>query len=272
MCERGAQRWVSVENRNISGDHPHLHGEMDGDEDPRPFVGRGTRESVPDARAEEVSLLVHDLRGPLGVITLERDVVAVDLGDSASPTVRLALDRMTTALEQLDRLVSDVLDLASSDADRLALELEPCDLSRVIESAVDRLVPAPERTRMVIEVRAWPSVKLDVFRIERVMANLVGNAIKFAPPGSPIVIRIENPRGHHKACVSVIDQGPGLTDDQARQLFARFGRAKHVIRRRGHGLGLYISRLIVEAHGGRIGVESVPGAGSRFYFELPVGE
>jgi signal transduction histidine kinase len=101
-------------------------------------------------------------------------------------------------------------------------------------------------------------------RIERVLSNLVANALKHGAP-APVTVRLEVVRRF--ARISVIDGGPGMTAEHAREMFERY---RHGSQSQGYGLGLYISRHIVEAHGGRIGVASAPGRGSRFYFELPI--
>jgi signal transduction histidine kinase len=113
------------------------------------------------------------------------------------------------------------------------------------------------------------TVVVDDMRIQRVVANLVQNALKYSPASSGIVVRLE--RDEACARVSVIDAGPGISPAEATYVFDKYKRAKSARAQEGTGLGLYVSRKIVEAHGGRIGVDSVRGAGSRFYFELPRG-
>ncbi len=226
--------------------------------------------SDPPVRSEDIALIVHDIRSPLAVIAVESTLLARELENITTEEIRRGLRRIANSAGYIDRLVSDLLDLASADARRLELAVELVDLSRLLEEAIGHLVPAPARGRIALAFEAWPTVRIDIARIERVLSNLVGNALKFAPPGTPIVVRVDYPRDARFACVSVIDEGPGLTPEQVDGLFRRFHRIETTDRQPGYGLGLYISRIIVEAHGGRIGVESTAGAGSRFFFELPV--
>jgi signal transduction histidine kinase len=115
-------------------------------------------------------------------------------------------------------------------------------------------------------------VSADPERIERVLMNLITNALKYSPPKKPVVVGVE--QAHNEAVVSVVDQGDGIPPEELPRLFHRFtrGRAGPKADVSGLGLGLYIARLMVEAHGGRIRAESEVGKGSTFWFSLPMGE
>jgi signal transduction histidine kinase len=112
-----------------------------------------------------------------------------------------------------------------------------------------------------------PKIAVDAPRIQQVLSNLVGNAIKFTPAGGQIVLRARP--GKAEACFAVVDTGPGIAPDALPHIFGRFWQGKRSDRR-GIGLGLTIAKGIVEAHGGKIWVESQLGAGSSFYFTVPV--
>ncbi len=213
--------------------------------------------------ADELATIAHDLKNPLSVIMLETLVLDQQLGDSMPVLVRRGLERIAQNAAYIDRLISDLLDLASADAGRLELRLERCNLAQLLTDALERAVSSAERTLVKLELVDRPTVFADATRIERVVSNLVANAIKHGK--APVTVRLET-RGIF-ACVSVVDQGAGMTGDQARTVFDRFRRGPHA--HEGYGLGLYISRKIVEAHRGRIGVQSSPDHGSRFFFELP---
>jgi signal transduction histidine kinase len=136
---------------------------------------------------------------------------------------------------------------------------------------LERDVPPDLRERFRLEVAGqMPAVWVDPARLERVMANLLGNAAKYSPPPLPVVVRARAHEG--RVVVSVSDQGPGLAPDDAAHIFDKYYRTKQgsASDAKGLGLGLYISRLIVEAHGGHIWVESEPGRGAAFCFSLPV--
>ncbi len=246
---------------------------------PTPVVAAGTRDDLvdrvraarrlttePGAPDDDVASLAHDLKNPLTVIMLETSQIEQRLGEHATPAILRGLERIAQNAAYVDRLVSDLLDVASADAGRLELRLERLDLARLVGSAGERGVASPDRTRLRIDIRDIVFAWADEMRIERVIANLVANAFKYCPDGV-VTLRLET-RGSY-SCVSVIDSGPGLTSDEARRVFERYRRGA-TGNTHGYGLGLYTSRKIIEAHRGRIGCVSKPGRGSRFYFELPL--
>lgn len=216
--------------------------------------------------AEDVASLAHDLKNPLTIIMLETSQIEQRLGSRTTPAVMRGLERIAQNAAYIDRLVSDMLDVASADAGRLELRLERLDLARLLRAATERAVPTPDRHRVRLDIRDFLYAHGDEVRIERVVSNLVSNAFKYSAPDGLVTLRLDA-RGPY-ACVSVIDTGPGLTADQARKVFERYRRQTAGMQT-GYGLGLYTSRKIIEAHKGRIGIVSTPGRGSRFYFELP---
>lgn len=207
--------------------------------------------------------IVHDLKTPLAVIELEAELIRQDLA-ACPPSVRAAIYRIRENVAFMDRLVRDLLDRAALDDGELAIQRHPTELSSLIAETVERSVPAAERTRVCIEVRESVTVSVDELRIQRVVANLVDNALKHAPRDTRVTVRLE--RTGELACVSVIDGGPGLDAHQTAYLFDKFTRASKAD---GTGLGLYISRQIVEAHGGEVGYARDADASSRFFFALP---
>jgi signal transduction histidine kinase len=246
---------------------------------PTPVVAAGTRDDLADkARAaqrlasepgapdDDVASLAHDLKNPLTVIMLEATQIEQRLGAAATPEVLRGLERIGLNAAYVDRLVSDLLDVASADAGRLELRLERLDLARIVRAAAELSVSSPDRARVRVDIRDIAFAWGDEVRIERVIANLVGNAFKYSPDGL-VTLRLEV-RGS-RACVSVIDTGPGLTAEEARRVFERYRRGT-AGNSHGYGLGLYTSRKIIEAHRGRIGCVSTPRRGARFYFELPL--
>jgi signal transduction histidine kinase len=236
-----------------------------------PTFAAGTRDQLAEeARAamsdDDVAALAHDLKNPLTIIMLEANQIEQRLGSRTTPAVMRGLERIAQNAAYIDRLVSDLLDIASADAGKLDLRLEQLDLALLLRQAVERAVPTRDRHRVRLDVRDIVFAWGDEIRIERVVANLLSNAFKYSPSDGHVVLRLDA-RGSH-ACVSVIDQGPGLPAEDARRVFERYRRATTTAQP-GHGLGLYTSRKIIEAHRGRIGVVSTPGRGARFFFELP---
>jgi PAS domain S-box-containing protein len=222
-------------------------------------------------REDDVAQIVHDLKNPLSTIALEVGLlgekrVRDDSADVAD--MRGALVRITHNVEFLDRMVHDLLDLCSLDAGRLELHRRPTELRLLLEQIIDRVVPTRDRGRVSLEATAPVTTSIDDLRIERVVANLVQNALKYAPKASGIIVGLAAATDTIR--VSVTDTGPGMTYAEAGYVFDKFRRASTDGAQEGSGLGLYVSKKIVEAHGGRIDVSSVAGAGSQFFFELPL--
>jgi signal transduction histidine kinase len=248
-------------------------------EEPTPVLAAGTRDELADKAREasrrarttveddDVASLAHDIKNPLTIISLEALQIEQRLGQRITPAVRRGLERIAQNAAYIDNLVSGLLDMASADAGRLELRLERIDLSRLLRDAVGRAVPTADRGRVRLEIRDVLFVQGDEIRLERVVTNLVHNALKYGGDFAPVTVRLDA-RGAC-ACVSVIDVGPGLAADEARVVFDRYRRVRPGDGSPGYGLGLYSSRRIIEAHKGRIGIVSQPGRGSRFFFELP---
>jgi signal transduction histidine kinase len=242
----------------------------------QPTLAKGTRDITEQARDaadrsaraidDDIAAVAHDVKTPLSIIMLEANVLEERFRRVLTPQARQSLDRILTNAAYIDRLVSDLLDLGSHDAERLVIRRERFELGALIEAALERAVSTVDLSRVTVDLRQRATVIGDPMRIERVLSNLVANAFKHGARRAPVVVRLEVER--KLARISVIDSGPGLPAEICRELFERYRRGN--ARNDGYGLGLYISRRIIEAHGGRIGVQSAPGKGCRFYFELPL--
>ncbi len=217
---------------------------------------------------DDVATISHDLKNPLSIITLDVGVLQERLAGSASGELRRALARIEQNVAFINRLIHDLLDLSALGAAHFSMTMEPTDLGRLVASVVGRATTPAERERIYLDVPGPIIVMADAARVERVIENLLLNALKYAPSPTPIGVRVD--LGDDHACVSVIDEGPGIAPPDQRLVFEKFRRGRASRRREGTGLGLYVCRKIVEAHGGRIGVDSELGKGSRFFFELPL--
>jgi K+-sensing histidine kinase KdpD len=222
--------------------------------------GRGLHE-------DDIAQIVHDLRDPLAMIALETYALDRKLAIGDHSDVRRRTSRILSNVELLDRAVQDLLDGCAIGEGHLEIHRKATELRALLERVIDRMVSTCDRGRVTLDAPYPITMMLDELRIERVVANLLGNALKYAPSGSGIVVQLE--ARALAAEISVTDAGTGLMAWEIKPIFDRYhrgGNAHHLERR---GLGLYVSKTIVEAHGGQIGVDRVEGAGSRFYFELP---
>jgi len=219
------------------------------------------------ARDEDVTAIGHDLKQPMSVIALEVAMLETRIAPPPGSDLERSFKRIERNLTAIDKLLDDLLDFASIDAACFRIYREPIDLAGLVADVVDRIVSSSERARVRVATDGPIRIEADGRRLERVVANLVQNALKYAPRDTPIDVCVER----RATCVrvSVTDRGPGLAPDDASRVFERFRRARSARDKSGTGLGLYVSRKIVEAHGGRLCVDSVFGQGSCFWFELP---
>jgi signal transduction histidine kinase len=226
------------------------------------------------ARDEFLSVASHELRTPLSALQLQIQMLL--LPPRRSPQVVLSGEQMKPKLEKafkqivrLSRLIEELLDVSRITAGRLRLELGEIDLAAVVRDVVGRLGEEARRVHSSIEVSAVTAVvgMWDLIRVEQVVTNLLTNAFKFAG-GKPIEVTVEE-RGSIGRLV-VVDHGIGIAPEDQERIFHRYEQATSPRPVGGLGLGLYIARQIIEAHGGTIRVESQPGKGTAFavYVEL----
>ncbi|MBA3394347.1 MAG: HAMP domain-containing histidine kinase [Deltaproteobacteria bacterium] len=223
------------------------------------------------SREDILALVSHDLRALLGGIALSADMLG-RLAKAEQPDGQLV--RYATSIQRftasMNRLIGDLLDTASIEAGKLSVVPERRDAAHLLLDALDAFQPAAlsKGIELTCEVGAEPLVAaFDYERILQVLTNLVGNSLKFTDKGGRIAIRLEPREGH--LLFTVADNGRGIPVEGLEHVFARFFQANRNDRR-GLGLGLFIAKSIIEAHGGRIWAASEPGKGSVFSFELPV--
>jgi signal transduction histidine kinase len=259
------------------------HAARDGDRRPAPIRRRreqldlGGRVADPtdalgDLEAtgawdDQLAQVVHDLTNPLHTIALETRLLENNLAGGDDAAIRSTAARISRNVFFLERLVRDLLDSCSADAERFEIRRAPTELRALILRVVDRVVSTRDCGRVWLDGASPVTLSIDELRIERVVANLLQNALTYTPRPGLVGIRLEV--GDRHARVSVIDTGPGLTVAETAYVFDKYRRAASGAAHEGSGLGLYISKQIVEAHGGTIGVSSAEGAGSCFSFELP---
>jgi PAS domain S-box-containing protein len=221
------------------------------------------------ARDDVLAVVAHDLRNPLNTVTM-----AIGLMLENTPVERTQERRQVEivrrAADRMNRMIQDLLDVKRMESGRLGIDLQPEDVDVIINDMIEMLRPLAVGSSIVLESsvpEGLPPVLADSARIQQVLSNLVGNAVKFTPREGRITVCAE--QIEDKIRFGVIDTGPGIPPEQVPHIFGQFWQASPSDRR-GIGLGLAIAKGIVEAHSGTIWVESHVGLGSTFYFTLPI--
>ncbi|OGP47382.1 MAG: hypothetical protein A3K30_04925 [Deltaproteobacteria bacterium RBG_13_51_10] len=217
-------------------------------------------------------MIVHDLRNPLTGIqaSLQLMQLRMRMDNKLDPNTVENLDLAFKLTKTLAAMISSLLDISKLEAGKMSLNLRPGDLRTVTQEALQALSSTEEHERVILEESSQAvEAPFDRDMIQRVIANLVGNAIKFTPREGKIGITVK--REGDQAQVAVTDTGPGISPEYQEKIFEKFGQveAAQVGQNRSTGLGLTFCKLAVEAHGGKIMVESRVGEGSTFRFWLP---
>jgi signal transduction histidine kinase len=228
---------------------------------------------------EFLGMTSHELKTPLTSIKGNTQLAARQLRNSLQGLEKMQgmLEGTERQIRLLNRLVDDLLDIARTQGDHLELQRKMCDLATITREAVEeqRKVWSARTIRLEMDEGIVLPIYADADRIGQVITNYLTNALKYSAEGKPVdmVVRREG----EEAVLSVRDEGPGLSEEQQAHVWERFQRVEGVeVRSNPHGstvglgLGLYISKIIIEQHGGGVGVQSIPGEGSTFWFRLPL--
>ncbi len=222
-------------------------------------------------RDDFLAIVTHDLRDLLGGIVVSAAVISRSAPRSHDGIGTLAeTQRIQRYAARMNRLIGDLTDVASIDAGKLAIAPSLRDLAALVAEAEDffKATASAKGISVLSRITAPPLLAtFDHDRILQVLANLISNSLRFTPEGGKIVISGERDAANVR--LSVVDTGPGIPEGALDSIFERFSQAGRKDRRGGLGLGLYISRCIIEAHGGRIWAQSQPGAGARIVLTLP---
>jgi signal transduction histidine kinase len=220
------------------------------------------------ARDEMVGVVSHDLRNPVAAVKmLSRTLLRAP--ESGGAPARESIELIAQAAEQMDALIRDLLDVNRLDSGKLAISAAPVDPSVLLTDSLQTLRPLVEEKGISLDLQietALPKAMADRERIQQTLSNLVGNAIKFSGKGSKIVVVAR--KDDDSVIISVLDKGKGIAAEQLPRVFDRYWQSSRTDRQ-GAGLGLAIAKGIVEAHGGRIWIESTPGEGTTASFSLP---
>lgn len=222
-----------------------------------------------------LGIAAHDLRSPLGVILAYSEFLESEAAEVLDAEQRSFVTAIRATSQFMLRLLDNLLDVAQIEAGQLDLDLQPVDLVALIDHNVglNRVLAARKRIELHFEP-AVPTLRLraDAAKLEQVLNNLIGNAVKFSPPGAAVTVDLGVAGA--VACVAVNDQGPGIPAEDLPKLFKPFSRTRvrPTAGEKSTGLGLAIVRRIVAGHGGEVRVESEVGRGSRFIVELPMAD
>jgi len=221
-------------------------------------------------RTEFYNTAAHELRTPVAIVNGYCELLDMSGKEQLSAQQLEYLELAIQGCDRLIRLVNDMLDLSRFEAGHMNLHCSEADLADLIRDVCREMRSLADRKGLVLEANSGPfcSVELDVPLLRRLLLNLVGNAIKFTPAGGRVSISLTEEDNAVKVCV--LDNGCGIEPDDIPHLFREFYRSSNPFGQDGTGLGLTISKKIVDAHGGRFHVESAPGEGSRFSFILPL--
>jgi PAS domain S-box-containing protein len=221
------------------------------------------------ARDEMVGVVSHDLRNPVAAVKMLSRALLRTVADGDTEE-RTNLELIAQAAEQMDALIRDLLDVNRLDAGKMAISATPVDPSVMLTDSLQTLRPLVEEKGIALDLQiqtGLPKVIADRERIQQTLSNLVGNAIKFSPAGSKIVVVARGDGS--EVVISVLDNGSGIAPELLPRVFDRYWQSSRTDRQ-GAGLGLAIAKGIVETHGGRIWIESRPGEGTTASFTLPL--
>ena len=218
-------------------------------------------------RLDFYSIIAHDLRSPLSAMLMRSELILLGKHGPLPREAVVDLHKMQGSIRALVGMINDFLDLASIEGGHFKLIKEEIDLVSLVDAVADVLRPLLVSGELSFEMRPLPrpTVLADRRRLGQVVANLLSNAIKFTPRGGKITAMLAETDTYIEAGVE--DTGSGIPSHDIPKLFQRYARVNSGMA--GTGLGLMIVREVVEAHGGSVGVDSVPGRGSRFWFRLP---
>jgi two-component system phosphate regulon sensor histidine kinase PhoR len=228
------------------------------------------QKEIEQMQRDFVSIVSHELRAPLTAIRGFAKTLVVKDEELSPATRREFLSTVNEQAERLARLVDDLLQVSRIDAKRVRVEWTEVDIDAVIHDLMNQFHSKWGSRRLIIDTaRGLPLLRADRSKLEEILINLVDNAIKYSPASTPV--RVAARLVGDDVEVAIQDRGFGIAPDDAAQLFQKFHRVTTAATRDigGSGLGLYIVKGLVEAHGGRVWVESVPGAGSTFSFTMP---
>jgi signal transduction histidine kinase len=228
----------------------------------------GTARRAIAARDELMGIVAHDLRNPLGAITMK---AAVMRKEADSDRTRQQAESIENVAMRMEYLIKTMLDVTTMEAGKFSVDIARCAVADLLRETTDMFGVLAASKHVRFEQNAKEpglAVLADRERMLQVLSNLIGNALKFTPPGGHVTLSVD--RQSPMVRFAVLDTGPGIAAENLPRVFDRFW--SETPGNKGTGLGLFIAKRIVDAHGGSIWVESDPGHGTRFFFTLPIAE
>lgn len=261
----GRRMWVSVSAAPVRAPDGRLDGAV------AAIADIGTIQRLQSQREDLLRAVSHDLRNPLQVVLLQAERLDRLLAGTPLDKERASAARIAQASKQMGAMIRDLVEAARVESGGLEVRPRRIELLPFLERLLAQAAGALDVARVRLEVPAGVAdVLADPARLERIVLNLVGNALKYSPDGSEVRVAAAPRDGFVQ--ISVADRGVGIAPEDLPLVFDRFYRAKQARKADGLGLGLYIVRLLVEAHGGRVWAESAPGEGATFSFTVPRAE
>ncbi|HSH04296.1 MAG TPA: GAF domain-containing protein [Anaerolineae bacterium] len=225
-------------------------------------------------RQDLTAMLVHDLQSPLSNVISSLQLLEEDLPDNSGPTVLMLIDIALKSSARLQDLINSLLEIQRLESGKLVINAKPTDVHMLVDEARRIVLPNMEKYKMDFVANVPTElefVAIDAAMIQRVLVNLLDNAIKFNPHGQTITVDVV-PIGEDKRVkISISDQGEGIPPEFRSVVFDKFRRVRNKSKAKGLGLGLAFCRLAVEAHKGQIWVDEADGGGARFNFTVPIG-
>jgi signal transduction histidine kinase len=245
-----------------------IAGRWHGDELVLTARSAGRREALDRVRGDVVATVSHEIRSPLTSVKGFTRTLLARWDRFSDEQKRTMLETIDADADRVTRLLRELLDVSRIDAGRVQLHRRPTDVEHVVRSVVDKAAHRDlgSDRDLRIEVQGeLPTVPADPDKVEQIVTNLLENALAYAPE-SPVWLCLSTIDGGVQ--LSVVDHGPGIPEDQRRTVFRKFGRGRGN-RRAGTGLGLYITRGLVEAHGGQVWLDEQADRGASFHVTFP---
>jgi two-component system sensor histidine kinase/response regulator len=218
-----------------------------------------------------VNMVIHDMRSPLSVIRSALGLLQQDLGEQMDAENKEDIEDAVASANTLMTMISNLLDISRMEGGEMPLTISRCDVQEVAEGVLRDLAVLTRNHTVTTDIQTEnPNANCDKEVVRRIITNLMTNALKFTQKGGDICLRVE--RCDNRLEVSVLDSGRGISSEYHEKIFKKFGQSETHGKSDASGLGLTFCKLAVESHGGKIGIESEMGTGSRFWFTLATTE